>query len=355
MNALLLVVLCAAPVAWTARAGWPHPLSTVQDFDVASRAEGFAFAEALAALPVDPRSRVGLKHADLSALELWKRGRQAVVVENLRRAMATCHPGELLCLTKSPSSFDELAGTATPMLEALPVEYARWREDARGFHATYVLELARLAMVSSRTSSEVALLDANELNGETFADRHFLLTFDDGPTPARGETDALLPVLSALDLHTQFFVVGDAMRARHPAKALSEGQCVGSHGNSHQSHTTNLPVAAQLEGWNRELAQSVGPVRWFRPPYGQRTLAQTQALATQGVGVMLWNIDSQDWQAPADVARLEGLVLTLMLLWRRGVVLFHDVHPVARRTVPGLVRALGPGVAWQDCRELTAM
>lgn len=356
MHALLVVVLAAAPVAWTDRAGWPQPVSTVKDFDRASRAEVLVFVEALSSLPLEVRGNslaqeVGLKHGDPGALEAWKRSRRALLLENFRRGAASCSADDVLCPAKLPESFEALATSATPMLESLPDEYATWRTGARQFHATHVRELARLAMLSSKVSSEIVRLDDAEVTGETFGDREFLLTFDDGPTGAAGETDALLPVLKAMDQHAVFFVVGDAMHARKPVKALYDGQCVGSHGSSHQSHVTSPKVAAQLDPWNQELASSMGPVRWFRPPYGQRTLAQTQALSKQGISVMLWNLDSQDWQAPKDTTLVEGRVLTLMLLWRRGVVLFHDVHPVAKKTLPGIVSAVSSSVTWRDCRK----
>lgn len=358
MHALVLVVLTMTkpPVAWTDRAGWPAPIASEKEFDVASRAEVLAFVEALEALPVEVRgdalaAEVGLKHADVGALELWKRQRRVVLLENFLRAMSRCRSADLLCPARAPESFQVLATQATPMLESLPATHAAWRAEARRFHALYVRELARLAMVSTRVSSEIALLDDSEVTGERFADRHFLLTFDDGPTGVGGETDALLPVLAAQGQHAMFFTVGDAVHARKTVTGLYDGHCLASHGASHQSHVTSAPVAARLDGWNAELG-ALQPLRWFRPPYGQRTLAQVQALSKQHIGVMLWNIDSQDWQAPKDTKLVTGRVLTLMLLWRRGVVLFHDVHPVAREVLPGLVSQAGSAVQWVDCRGL---
>ncbi len=58
MHGLLLVVLSVAPVAWTDRAGWPQPVSTVKDFDRASRAEVLMFVEALSSLPLELRGNI---------------------------------------------------------------------------------------------------------------------------------------------------------------------------------------------------------------------------------------------------------------------------------------------------------
>ncbi len=152
--------------------------------------------------------------------------------------------------------------------------------------------------------------------------------------------------------HATFFTVGSAVHARRSITGLYSNQCVGSHGLTHDSLVTSPAAAGALAAWNSELA-SLTSLRWFRPPYGQRTAAQVAELERSGVRVLLWNIDSQDWQAPRDSTLVTGRVLTLMLLWRHGVVLFHDVHPAAREALPTIFGALrGAGVRWVDCRTL---
>ncbi|HTN30412.1 MAG TPA: hypothetical protein VL178_06210 [Pseudomonas sp.] len=47
-------------------------------------------------------------------------------------------------------------------------------------------------------------------------------------------------------------------------------------------------------------------------------------------------------------------MLALMLIKRRGVLLFHDVHGKARDALPTVFAALGEAVSWPDCRELAA-
>ena len=213
-------------------------------------------------------------------------------------------------------------------------------------------ELLRLAMLSGRTSSEISAVSEDEELGESFADRSFLLTFDDGPTGAAGETDSVVKLMREYHQHAAFFTVGAAVHARRSIEGLYREQCLASHGMTHESVVTSPVAAGALAAWNRELS-SVAPVRWFRPPYGQRTAAQVAALRRTGIRVMLWNIDSQDWQAPRDSTLVAGRVLTLMLLWRHGVVLFHDVHPAAREALPRVFGALqGDGVRWLDCRTL---
>ena len=90
----------------------------------------------------------------------------------------------------------------------------------------------------------------------------------------------------------------------------------------------------------------------FRPPYGQRTPESGSYFQKESLRVSLWNIDSQDWNANVGGTAAGDRVLTLMLLWRRGTILFHDVHPKAATAVPRLLDATrDAGLIWDGCGE----
>jgi peptidoglycan/xylan/chitin deacetylase (PgdA/CDA1 family) len=90
---------------------------------------------------------------------------------------------------------------------------------------------------------------------------------------------------------------------------------------------------------------------WFRPPYGQRRSDSASFFREHGLTVALWNIDSQDWNPTVRADEAANRVLTLMLLWRRGVILFHDMHPKANTAVPWLLgQTRQSGIVWDDCR-----
>jgi hypothetical protein len=45
--------------------------------------------------------------------------------------------------------------------------------------------------------------------------------------------------------------------------------------------------------------------------------------------------------------------MSLMLLWRRGFMLFHDFYPRARMVVPRLVSwSAHDGIEWVDCHKI---
>ena len=66
----------------------------------------------------------------------------------------------------------------------------------------------------------------------------------------------------------------------------------------------------------------------------------------------LWDIDSEDEPGKLKADESANRVLTLMLLWRRGVIVFHDTQDKARIALPWLLHATAEsGLGWQDCRE----
>jgi peptidoglycan/xylan/chitin deacetylase (PgdA/CDA1 family) len=233
--------------------------------------------------------------------------------------------------------------------------------DSR-FYALYVKEQLRLAALFPSPTSEILTLGPGEVTGSDWPDRQFLLTFDDGPTPAGKGTDRLVALLNARQAKGVFFVLGDALEARigktsaASLQTLYQGQCVGSHGQRHVSHQKLATWKESVEG-SRERISTLGLAGTrkvlFRPPYGQRTPELTGWLSGQDGEVMLWNIDSQDWNASIAPGPTTDRVVTLMLLWRRGIVLFHDVHDKVHEAVPRLLDfARATGLTWKDCEAL---
>ncbi|MFT5781992.1 MAG: hypothetical protein ACI9EB_001366 [Pseudomonas sp.] len=59
-------------------------------------------------------------------------------------------------------------------------------------HRSYLNEQLRLAALFAGLSSELDLFSDLEHNGDELADRQFLLSFDDGPSASKGNSDRLL-------------------------------------------------------------------------------------------------------------------------------------------------------------------
>ena len=344
------------------RATWPEPLHNQAAFDTASRAEILTFAQVLQASEgLDEGGwsrRLGLKSVNLQSVvrvreRFWQR-----LLENYRLASRACAPAADFC----PPVVD-LAGLqeqSRQLVVAPESRYFAWAEASRRFHLNYLNEQMRLAALFPRISSEIELFSAQERNGDELADMQFLLTFDDGPSVQGGSSDRLADWLRQQGLSATFYVLGGNLQQRLQktsavaVRQLYAGQCVASHGWAHKSH-------ASWSDWQdsvirtRELLQQSVPelyVPLFRPPYGQRRADSQAFFAGQGLQVALWQIDSQDWSGQVGAEAAGQRVLTLMLLWRRGVLLFHDIQRKAEGGLPWLLRATaGVPLQWQDCRS----
>jgi peptidoglycan/xylan/chitin deacetylase (PgdA/CDA1 family) len=241
-------------------------------------------------------------------------------------------------------------GVLRSLAAAAPIDAERQR-----FWSEWVSEQLRLARLFPKVSSEVFPLEADDALGFERADRRFALTFDDGPTASGGNSDATVRALHEQGLPATFFVLGEQLRARPDAAALYAGFCVGSHGERHVPHLELERAQTSVEQVRTQLkALPQARLDLFRPPYGQRSAPFASWLAAQHFQVQLWNIDSQDWRHEATPDHVAGRVLALMLVMRRGTILFHDVHPIAPQVLRLLAPRLGDAVRWEGCDRALA-
>ena len=353
-----------ASVARSDRSLWPEALDSPAAFDRASRAEILSFAAALAETePFDAgalATALSIQSAPLEGVRAWRRLAIERLAENFRRASGQCKAAEWLC---DPDMTAAGLSERAAHLDPVPEPLRPWRENTRAFHRAYAKEQLRLAALFPHPTSEILTLSDEEKTGFELPDRRFLLTFDDGPSPRNGTTDALLAVLRESGRDGVFYMLGKRLQARQahekdPALlARFEGMCVASHGARHVSHQGFPGWQASVTETDAQLRRVFGP-RYrplFRPPYGQRKRDSATFFADHGLTVALWNIDSQDWSGGVDADAVQARVLSLMLLWRRGVILFHDIHDKAARALPGLWRATdASGVVWLGCSEYPA-
>lgn len=344
------------------RSGWPNALTSTAEFDTASRGEILMFGKALlASEALDEQAlkqRLGVRQLDLKSVNQVRQRFWELLLNNYRLASRDCE-GTPFCLPVR--NLGELRQLVVSFTGESKSTYGAWAEASTRFHQQYLNEQLRLAALFTVVSSEIQRMGPTERLGDELADREFLLTFDDGPSLRGGHTDQLIDVLRSKDLHSLFFVLGDSFQARlsqssaGQMRQLYDGQCVGVHGWEHKSHASwsewqhSVIHSANLA--NRTLADEYQPL--FRPPYGQRRADSADFFKAQGLQLMLWNIDSQDWSKKVSAAAAAQRVQTLMLLWRRGIILFHDTHAKAAQAVPALLEAnRHNGVRWLDCRTL---
>ncbi|EPA97618.1 polysaccharide deacetylase family protein [Pseudomonas sp. G5(2012)] len=354
----------AAPgeVATLDRSTWPEKLDNPTLFDVASRAEILMFARVLlASESLDEAAlaqRLGLRTINLESVNrvrqrLWQR-----LLANYNFAQQSCDQDASFCfLVEDMATLREQAGKFQLSEDSY---YIRWAEPSRLFHTQYLDEQLRKAALFPQTSSEVDHFGDYERNGDAMHDRLFLLTFDSAANAVPDNTDWVAEYLRKANLSGTFFVLGKDLQARlgeRPGTSLQatwSTQCVGVQGWEFRSHS-------HWQDWQDSVRRSVEPAKnklpenfvpLFRPPDGQRRADAGAFFKAQGLQVALWDIDAQDGAGKLKGSQSAQRVLTLMLLWRHGVINFNVKQDGVKTALPWLItQTAQSGIGWEDCQE----
>ncbi|CAM4170070.1 polysaccharide deacetylase family protein [Flavobacterium antarcticum] len=367
---LLLLFTCSflnaqVKVAKIDRSLWPENLNSVENFDYASKMQILVYAKCFLEIQnlnnvEEIKAKYNIKSANVNSFSTWKKDQIQLILQNLHSIKSQTVLDKTIAINKN-CTWQDVVKATEKLDKSIPANLKLWYANASDFSRQYANELARLAFLFPKTSSEILTLAPNEITGSNYADKEFLLTFDDGPTKENGNTDKLTATLKSLNLNGMFFVLGEQLQNRINATSteklnkLYSNNKLESHGKIHKSHQ-------YLETWQESIDYTFGKIKtitdsknsrsYFRPPYGQRTEKVANYLNSINASVLLWNIDSQDWNSKINASEVSDRVITLMLLWRKGVVLFHDIHPKANEALPVMVKSLnGSGILFMDANK----
>ena len=354
----------AAPgeVATLDRSTWPEKLDNPTLFDVASRAEILMFARVLlASEALDEAAlaqRLGLRTINLESVNrvrqrLWQR-----LLANYNFAQQSCDQDASFCfLVEDMATLREQAGKFQLSEDSY---YTRWSEPSRLFHTQYLDEQLRKAALFPQTSSEVDRFGDYERNGDGMHDRLFLMTFDSAANATPDNTDWIAEYLRKANLSGTFFVLGKDLQARLNERSVASlqstwsTQCIGVQGWEFRSHSHwqdwQDSVRRSVELAKSKLPENFVPL--FRPPDGQRRADAVAFFKAQGLQVALWDIDAQDGAGKLKGSQSAQRVLTLMLLWRHGVINFNVKQEGVKTALPWLItQTAQSGIGWEDCQE----
>ncbi|TFZ36594.1 polysaccharide deacetylase family protein [Pseudomonas syringae] len=355
----------AAPVIATIdRSVWPERLETPGLFDVASRAEILAFAHELyLSEKLDEeglKQRLGLRFVNVPSLNVVRHRLWLRLLENYQNAQKSCEQDANFCVLVE--DMDQLRQRAEEYQVSNDSFYANWARPSAAFHQRYLNELLFMAALFPQTSSEIERYNSDEMSGDEMPDRTFMLNFESGPSPADGGTDWLADFMRQQKMTATFFVLGKSLQERLDStsvaglQALYRQQCVGIQGWEFRSHSQWLDWQNSVQR-SAALVQQVLPdnfVPLFRPPYGHRRADSGNFFRTEHLRVSLWNIDAEDDTGRLSAEQVGDRVLTLMLLWRKGTVVFHDVANKAQSALPLLLANTAQSeLIWDDCRNIS--
>lgn len=167
-------------------------------------------------------------------------------------------------------------------------------------------------------------------------------TFDDGPHSIY--TPEVLSILAMEDVKAIFFEMGVRV-SRWPnlsQNVYDAGHVLANHTWSHQ----NLPKISLdnafteiMRGFDALLSVNRPISPFFRFPYGSFNKPLRSYLRENDVSEFFWNMDTLDWKIK-DPSDLYLNVLNEIERERRGIILFHDVHPQTTEVLPHVLKAL---------------
>lgn len=166
------------------------------------------------------------------------------------------------------------------------------------------------------------------------------LTFDDGPHGTY--TPQILELLAQYNAKATFFVTGQNVSAKPElaARIANEGHSVQSHTWDHADlrKLDRSTFNAQVRNTSDAIERVAGTrPTCLRPPYGARNERVTGWLSEEGMRMVLWDVDPQDWRKPG-----AGTIVSEVLghVKDGSVVLLHDAGGDRTQTVKALERIL---------------
>ena len=185
---------------------------------------------------------------------------------------------------------------------------------------------------------------------------YIAMSFDDGPSPAL--TPRLLDLLKQRGIKVTFFVIGQNVEHAPEivARAAAEGHEIGNHTWDHPALTklSDARVQEEVNKTSEAIFQAIGkkPVL-LRPPYGAMNARVHHLVDQDGMKVVLWSVDPNDWKRPGS-AVVERRILAGAK--PGSIILSHDIHPGTIEAMPATLDALlAKGYKFVTVSELIAM
>jgi len=171
------------------------------------------------------------------------------------------------------------------------------------------------------------------------------LTFDDGPTDAR--VDTVLRILQSRNVHSTFFLIGDAIAA---APAAARAIAASGHEMGNHTFTHRHMVFKTMATYGDEIARTDSLLRaagahdpiFFRPPYGYKLLGLPYVLWRMGRTTVTWDIEPESYP---EVAKSRDRIVRHVLdrVQPGSIILLHPWYPSGaptRAAVPILIDSL---------------
>jgi probable sporulation protein (polysaccharide deacetylase family) len=150
----------------------------------------------------------------------------------------------------------------------------------------------------------------------------------------------MLEILKKNDVKMTFFVGGQWVKDfPQLTKAIAEKHEIGNHSFSHP-HPTFISKQANIDEIKKTeqiVYKTTGVTTFlYAPPYGEFNKTVLEASYACGYRMILWSIDTRDWQRPAPETIINRV---LNKLHNGAIVLIHPTDPTVK-ALPELISEL---------------
>ncbi len=162
-----------------------------------------------------------------------------------------------------------------------------------------------------------------------------VLSFDDGPSKY---TKELLKTLNDYNVPAVFFIIGKkALRYKDEVmEIINQGHEIGNHSFEH-NYLVGEPLEVQLKSYKKTdtiLKELGAKIKFLRPPFGKYDKKTVEIAKILNSLIVLWSVDSKDWQAEADFHNMQTVANGFPL---RGIFLFHDTKYNTVKNMPAIL------------------
>jgi len=151
----------------------------------------------------------------------------------------------------------------------------------------------------------------------------------------------MLDILAQEKINATFFVTG-TWAQKHPdlvRKMAEQGHDIANHGHRHLhlSRASDQMINSELTAAEDIIRETTGKKpKLFSPPYGEIDKRVSQIAAARGYQVIMWSLDTIDWQRPSPNTITDRIVKRLH---NDAIVLMHPTAPTVK-ALPSMISEL---------------
>ena len=166
------------------------------------------------------------------------------------------------------------------------------------------------------------------------------VTYDDGPSAM---TPELLDTIKKFKLSITFFQMGNSIKAfpETAQKVAAAGMEIGNHTVTHPNLPVKTPdrIRRELEHNSRLIKEFTGATPLlFRPPYGAHNDTVDEVAKENGMAIMQWQIDSEDWKNRNPGMTYKNVMTALP--YTAPFILEHDIQKASIDAAPRIYKDL---------------